>query len=125
MIGFEPGGLASFAGYLESASKSLWVAEADDQAIVGYVSATIHETSTFAVVPPKEPHIEIDDLYVRPNFRSQSVGAKLVETVLEFARARRIRHATVFSSSSNAAQIMRFYERQGFAPWGIQFFREV
>lgn len=124
VIGFEPGGLATFANCLDSVNRSLWVAEADDQ-LIGYVSATIHETSTFAVVPPKERYIEIDDLYVCPRYRSRSVGTKLVDAVLEFARAYRISYATVFTSSSEVAQILRFYERQGFAPWGIQLFRQV
>ena len=124
VIGFEPGGLATFADCLDSVNSSLWVAEADDQ-VIGYVSATTHETSTFAVVPPNEPYIEIDDLYVCPNSRSRSVGTRLIDAVLEFARAQQVHYATVFTASTNVAEIMRFYEKQGFAPWGIQFFRQL
>ena len=124
VIGFEPGGLATFADYLDSVNKSLWVAEADGQ-VIGYVSATIHETSTFAVVPRNEPYIEIEDLYVCPKSRSRSLGASLVNAVLEFARAHQVHYATVFTASTNVPEIMRFYKKQGFAPWGIQFFRRL
>ena len=124
VIGFVPGGLSTFADCLDSVNRSLWVAEADDR-VIGYVSATTHETSTFAVVPPNEPYIEIDDLYVCPKSRSRSVGARLVDAVLEFARAHHVHYATVFTASTNVAQIMRFYEKQGFVPWGIQFFRQL
>ena len=124
MIGFLAGGIAKFACYIGSTDKSMWVVEASDE-IVGYVTATIHKTSNFAVVPDEEPHVEIDDLYVSPESRSQSLGADLVEVVFDFARARGVHYATVFTSSSRVADIMRFYENQGFEPWGIQFFRKV
>ena len=124
MIGFVAGGIAKFASYIGSTDKSMWVVEARDE-IVGYVTATIHKTSNFAVVPHEEPHVEIDDLYVSPESRSQSLGADLVEVVFDFARARGVHYATVFTSSSRVADIMRFYENQGFEPWGIQFFRKV
>lgn len=124
MIGFEAGGIASFASYIDSTDQSIWVAESRNE-IVGYVSATIYKTSKFAVVPHEESHVEIDDLYVSPEYRSRSLGSRPVEAVLDFARARGIRYATVFTSSSRVADIMRFYENRGFEPWGIQFFRKV
>ena len=124
MIGFEPGGIASFASYIDSTDKSIWVAESQNE-VVGYVSTTIHKASRFAVVPHEEPHVEIDDLYVSPGYRSRSLGSRLVEAVLDFGRARGIHYATVFSASSRVAEIMRFYGNQGFEPWGIQFFRKI
>ena len=124
IIGFEAGGIANFARYLDSLDKSIWVAESSDE-IVGYASATVHETSKLAVVPHEEPYVEIDDLYVSPEHRSRSIGSRLVEAVLDSARERGIRYATLFTSASKVADIMRFYENQGFEPWGIQFFRHV
>ena len=124
IIGFEAGGIANFARYVDSPDKSIWVAESQD-AIVGYASATVHPTSKLAVVPDEEPYVEIDDLYVSPEHRSRSIGSKLVEAVLDLARERGIGYATLFTSSSRVADIMRFYENQGFEPWGIQFFRHV
>ena len=124
IIGFEAGGIANFASYVGSLDKSIWVAESSDE-IVGYAAATVHETSELAVVPHEEPYVEIDDLYVSPEHRSRSIGSKLVDAVLDLARERGIHYATLFTSSSKVADIMRFYENQGFEPWGIQFFRQV
>ena len=73
----------------------------------------------------KNPTVEIDDLYVSPEHRSRSIGSQLVEALLDSARERGIRYATLFTASSKVADIMRFYENQGFEPWGIQFFRHV
>ena len=124
IIGFEAGGIASFASYVDALDKSIWVAESHDE-IVGYASATVHETGELAVVPHGEPYVEIDDLYVSPEHRSRSIGSGLVDAVLDLARERGIHYATLFTSSSKVADIMRFYENQGFEPWGIQFFRQV
>ena len=73
MIGFDAGGIANFARYMGSTDKSIWVAESQDD-VVGYVTTTIYKTSKFAVVPAEEPYVEIDDLYVSPECRSQSLG---------------------------------------------------
>lgn len=124
IIGFEAGGIANFASYVDSLDKSIWVAESSDE-IVGYAAATVHETSELAVVPHEEPYVEIDDLYVSPEHRSRSIGSKLVDAVLDLARERGVHYATLFTSSSKVVDIMRFYENQGFEPWGIQFFRHV
>lgn len=124
MIGFEAGGTASFASYIDSTDKSIWVAESQNE-VVGYVSTTVHKTSMLAVVPSEGAYVEIDDLYVSPGYRSRSLGSRLVEAVLDFARARGIHYATVFSASSRVSDIMRFYGNQGFEPWGIQFFRKI
>lgn len=124
IIGFEAGGIANFASYVDSLDKSIWVAESSDE-IVGYVSATVHETSELAVVPHEEPYVEIDDLYVSPEHRSRSIGSRLVDAVLDLARELGVHYVTLFTSSSKVADIMRFYENQGFEPWGIQFFRHI
>lgn len=93
--------------------------------IVGYVTASIYKTSELAVVPSEEAYIEIDDLYVSPEYRSKTIGSKMVEAVLEFARTQMIRYATVFTASSRVVDIMRFYTNQGFQSWGIQFYRRI
>ena len=55
IIGFEAGGIANFASYVDSLDKSIWVAESSNE-IVGYASATVHESSKLAVVPHEEPY---------------------------------------------------------------------
>ncbi len=124
VIGFEINGIESFSKYVAQVDKSIWVAESHDE-VVGYVTASIHRSSHLAVVPSDEPYVEIDDLYVSPEYRSKSLGSKMVETVLDFARMQKIKYASVFSASSRVADITRFYQNQGFEPWGIQFHRRL
>ena len=123
-VGFKLSGVEGFTNYIVQADKSVWVAEMHNE-IVGYVTTSIYKTSELAVVPSEEAYIEIDDLYVSPEHRSKTIGSKMVEAVLEFARAQMIRHATVFTASSRVVDIMRFYKNQGFQSWGIQFYRRI
>lgn len=124
VIGFEINGIESFSKYVAQVDKSIWVAESHDE-VVGYVTVSIHRSSHLAVVPSDEPYVEIDDLYVSPEYRSESLGSKMVETVLDFARTQKIKYASVFSASSRVTDILRFYQNQGFEPWGIQFYRQI
>jgi len=57
-------------------------------------------------------------LYVRPEWRSREVGAALVERFAEWARERgAVRmHVTAYSANEGA---VRFYQRQGFAPFEL------
>ena len=124
IVGFQANGVQGFVNHVTEVDKSIWVAEAQND-VVGYVTASIHRSSQLAVVPIDEWYIEIDDLYVSPEFRSASLGSRMVETVLDFARAQNIKYASVFSASSRVADIMRFYQNQRFEPWGIQFYRRL
>lgn len=124
VIGFEANGIEGFTSYIDQVDQSIWVAASFNE-IVGFVTASIHRSSQLAVVPADESYIEIDDLYVSPAYRSASIGSRLVETVFDFARTQEIKYASVFSASSRVADIMRFYQNQGFEPWGIQFYRQL
>ena len=124
VIGFEAHGFEGLSNYISEVDKSMWVAESHND-VIGYVTSTIHRSSELAVVPSGEPYIEIDDLYVSPEYRSESLGSKMVSTVLDNAREQEIGYSSVFSASSRVADIMRFYQNQGFQPWGIQFFRRI
>lgn len=124
VVGFEVNGVDGFANHVTEVDKSIWVAESQSD-VVGYVTASIHRSGQLAVVPINETYIEIDDLYMSPEFRSASLGSRMVETVLDFARTQKIKYASVFSASSRVADIMRFYQNQGFEPWGIQFHRRL
>ena len=124
VVGFEINGIEGLSNYVAQNEKSIWIAMSPDK-VIGYVTASIHRSSQLAVVPSGQPYIEIDDLYVSPEHRSASLGSKMVETVLEFAREQEIKYASVFSASSKIADIARFYGKQGFEPWGIQFYRHI
>ncbi|WP_236067546.1 GNAT family N-acetyltransferase [Streptomyces brasiliscabiei] len=57
-------------------------------------------------------------LYVRPEHRRARLGARLVDTFLEWAREHGAAHAEVTASAANADGI-RFYEREAFRPQAL------
>lgn len=100
----------------------------DGGAIVGFVAGRVRRAGAappddVAVFPGGADYLEVEDLYVAEHARRAGIGTRLLERVLEEARGRGIEHSTVFSATKDTAQISRFYERFGYRPWGVQFFK--
>lgn len=94
--------------------KVLLIAETSGQA--GYLAgevlaASAMRTASVAVLV---------SMYVRPDFRGQGVGRRLVEAFRDWARAQGADRMSVTAYADNTAA-SRFYQRQGFAPREIQF----
>jgi GNAT superfamily N-acetyltransferase len=51
------------------------------------------------------------------------VGGTLLDSLVKEVEAQGISEFRVFSAARDQHGIMQFYERHGFTPWGIQFFR--
>ena len=98
------------------------VAEADG-AVVGFVHGAVKATPAVAVVPAGEPYLEIEELYVRPDCRRRGIGGPLLGAIVARARESGVERFTVFSAAHDQPGILRFYERHGFRPWGVQLFR--
>jgi GNAT superfamily N-acetyltransferase len=103
------------------------VSERDGE-IVGFVAGRVRHAGAappenLAVFPGGAAYLEVEDLYVAEDVRGAGIGTRLVEHVLEAARSEGIVHSTVFSATKDTAQISRFYERLGYRPWGVQFFK--
>jgi len=75
------------------------------------------------VIPVHEPYVEIENIYVQPDFRSRKIGGALLERLFEVARQDGIQRFVVGTRSKKTDQILRFYRSHGFTPWSIQFFR--
>ena len=75
------------------------------------------------VIPESEPYLEIEDIYVQPDFRNRDIGGKLLEQVFAVAQAAGIRRFVVGTLSKETDKILRFYRSHGFTPWSIRFFR--
>jgi GNAT superfamily N-acetyltransferase len=75
------------------------------------------------VIPESEPYVEIEDIYVQPDFRNQDIGGQLLEQVFAVAQAAGIQRFVLGTKSKETDKILRFYPSHGFTPWSIQFFR--
>jgi GNAT superfamily N-acetyltransferase len=127
----QPGCTPSGATAMEDAARVLidspWegtvlVAQAR-VAIVGVLAASWQ----MAIHVPG-PYALIQDLWVDPAWRSQAVGAGLVEALVELARGRRMERVEVGlprESFSNFAATEAFYLGNGFAPNGPRMRRAI
>ena len=70
------------------------------------------------------PVAEIQEMYVRPELRSQRIGQHLLEAVKLFARQREAGQLEVASNQSRAGA-HRFYEREGFQKTHFKLVRKA
>ena len=118
---FNPMSREAYASILERFPEYFLVAESDGR-LVGYIHGSVQRDRPVEVIPAQEPYVEIEDIYVRPDFRDKDIGGALLERLFEIARRQGIQRFTVGTLSKETDKILRFYRSHGFTPWRIQFF---
>jgi ribosomal protein S18 acetylase RimI-like enzyme len=93
--------------------------------VIGFVSGSAHVSEETAVTPAGQSYLEIDNLYVVPQFRQQGVGGRLVDQLLMQAKEEGITHALVYSAAKDIRRILKFYEQHDFRSWYVQMFRKL
>src|SRR6266545_3116333 len=82
---FNPLRREAYVAILERFPAYFLVAEHDGQ-LVGYMHASADLDKRVEVIPAHEPYVEIEDLYVHPDFRNQDIGGQLLERLFEIAQ---------------------------------------
>jgi ribosomal protein S18 acetylase RimI-like enzyme len=121
---FIPIGRKGFIAHLEEFKPYFLVAESD-RYIVGYANGSVHLAKEILVIPEQEPYLEIDNIYVRPDFRKRHIGGTLLQRLLEVAEHHGIQRFLVSSDSKEMEKILTFYRRYGFTTWHVQMFKEI
>ena len=119
---FNPMNWEMFREVLEPFPAYFLVADHHGQ-VIGYIHGAVQRTTSIEVIPAQEPYVEIENLYVQPEFRSREIGGALLERLFEVARAAGIQRFVVGTRSKETDKILGFYRSHGFTPWSIQFFR--
>jgi ribosomal protein S18 acetylase RimI-like enzyme len=119
---FNPLSRDVYASFLERFPAYFLVAECDGQ-LVGYIHAAVQRDQPVEVIPAHEPYFEIENIYVRPDYRDRGVGGALLEQVFAVAQHEHIERFVVGTLSRETDSILRFYRGHGFTPWRIQFVR--
>jgi GNAT superfamily N-acetyltransferase len=119
---FNPLGREAYLAILERFPAYFLIAEHDGR-LVGYSHASVHHNNPVEVIPAQEPYIEIEDIYVQPDFRDQNIGGALLERLFDVARQEGIQRFIVGTLSKETDKILHFYRNHGFTPWRIQFFK--
>ena len=119
---FNPMSRDMFRAVLERFPAYFLVADQNGH-LIGYIHGTVQRTARIEVIPAQEPYVEIENLYVQPEFRSRKIGGALLERLFDVAQAAGIQRFVVGTRSKETDKILGFYRRHGFTPWSIQFFR--
>ncbi|MFC5648835.1 GNAT family N-acetyltransferase [Paenibacillus solisilvae] len=99
-----------------------WVAEIGSE-VVGYITGSIHFSDGLAVIEQGERYIEIDEVYVHPEYRNEDIGHLMVDKLLQTAERNGITRSIVYSASKQWQKIIGFYEKHGFKMWFVQMYR--
>jgi ribosomal protein S18 acetylase RimI-like enzyme len=91
--------------------------------IVVYINGAVRLRKWVAVLPEQEPYVEIENVYVHPDFRHRHIGGQLLERLLAVVEQHGIRRFFVSSVSKEMDKILHFYRRHGFTPWYVQLFK--
>src|SRR5262249_43165159 len=81
---FNPMSREAYVAILEHFPAYFLVAERDER-LVGYIHASEQRDRPVEVIPAQEPYVEIEDIYVQPDFRDQDIGGRLLERIFEAA----------------------------------------
>lgn len=99
-----------------------WVAEINSE-VVGYITGSVHESDGLAVIEKGERYLEVDEVYVHPEYRSENIGHLMVDKLLQTAEGNGITRSIVYSASKQWQKIVGFYEKHGFKMWFVQMYR--
>jgi ribosomal protein S18 acetylase RimI-like enzyme len=119
---FNPMCREAYVSILERFPEYFLVAESDGR-LVGYIHGSVQRDKPVEVIPMQEPYVEIEDIYVQPDFRDRDIGGELLERLFEIARQEGIERFIVGTLSKDTDRILTFYRSHGFTPWRIQFFK--
>lgn len=108
----------------KSIDSYFFVAEINDE-IIGFICGKVHISDGLAIIPKGENYLEIENLYVAPEFRKRGVGGKLVDELLIKAREVEVSYALLYSATKDIHGILKFYERHNFQSWNVQMFQKL
>jgi len=119
---FTPSNRQEFLAVLKRFPAYFLVAECDG-GIVGDIQGAVRHHKGLPVFPEGEPYVEIEQVYVHPDFRHRHIGRQLMERLMAVAAQHGIQRCVVSSTSTEMDQIIHFYRRHGFTPWYVQLFQ--
>ncbi len=119
---FTYGNREDFIADFERFQKYFLVAESNGQ-IIGYINGSVRVNEKVEVLPKQETYLEIENIYVRPEYRDRHVGGDLIEQLLAIAEQNGIKRFVVSTVTKDMDRILKFYRRYGFKPWYVELFK--
>ena len=90
---------------------------------VGFIYGSVHKSKGTAVITKGEPYLEIEEIYVKPEFRNKGIGGRLMDNLSQSAQDNGIERFLVYSATKDLDKILKFYRSNSFKSWYVQMFR--
>ncbi len=112
---------------LSAKLRGLFLVVCRREEVVGFATGEVRELQAgeWIVCPAGGRYLDIEDLYVVPDLRSQGIGSVLAKRLMAAAKAEHVEYVAVYSSSQPSSRIVRFYESLGLSVWFVQMFGPI
>jgi ribosomal protein S18 acetylase RimI-like enzyme len=117
--------LAAPLGQIKAALNAYLLVAETNHELVGFISGSLHRSAGVAVIPAGAIYLEIDNLYILPEYRRQGIGSGLVTKCLVQAKETGVAYALLYSAAKDMHSVLRFYEQHKFLSWNVQMFRQL
>ncbi len=107
------GGKEYFSKRITDGNSICLVAEIDNE-IVGYLAGAVMEVESWRPVK----RTELENMFVKEEFRSKGVGAKLVNEFFNWSKTKGVERSLVVAYATNEKAI-KFYQKMGFDPESV------
>lgn len=98
----------------------------DGETVIGYVTGeakTNDKNNYMNVFLLNTKYLQVNDLYIAPDYRNKNIGAELLNMVEQKAKNNRVKHIFLSSATMDAESVRRFYEKNGFKIWTTTFYK--
>jgi len=118
---FIPISREDFIAQFERFEKYHLVVEAEG-IIVGYVNGSVRQGKKSTIISNDDLYLEIENIYIKSEFRNREFGGSLLEQLLETARQDGIQRFFVSTVTRDMHKILNFYQSHGFKPSYVELF---
>jgi GNAT superfamily N-acetyltransferase len=97
-------------------NKDFWIKVAEhDSELIGFITFSKRK-----VVRYPNPIVEVEEFYVKPEFRRNKIGTKLIEKVFQYAKSENCQYIFI-ASAKNREFAHSFYRSLGFDEYALHF----
>lgn len=107
----------SFLKFIESPNSFMDLVISEEK-IIGFITYSVRD-----VVRYPKPILEVEELYVHPDYRRHGLGKKLMEHVLEYAKSIPCQYIFL-ASAKERKEAHEFYKALGFDEYAYHFRRK-
>lgn len=95
--------------------------------LIGYLFGVMTSAErTTSVMPEGTPYFEVEELYIRPPYRSQGIGRRLFTLLEDSLHATNAEYILLSTATKNYRAILHFYiEEMGMEFWSAQLFKRL